>query len=124
MDYIWNIQMKPALSVFAVVLFCLAGTEVAAAGAVTTKKVLTLAGARQVLAAAVAEAQKSSPGTGAIAVVDDGGNLIAVERLDSTFPAAASIFDREGSHGRTVRSADPVLRRGDPQWPHADACVG
>jgi uncharacterized protein GlcG (DUF336 family) len=116
MDYIWNIQMKPALSVFAVVLFCLAGTEVAAAGAVTTKKVLTLAGARQVLAAAVAEAQKSSPGTGAIAVVDDGGNLIAVERLDSTFPAAASISIGKArtaaQFGRPTRFFEEVIRNG------------
>jgi glc operon protein GlcG len=47
--------------------------------------------AKQVIAAAVAEARiKNAPG-GAIAVVDDGGNLIAVERLDNTFAAGANI---------------------------------
>ena len=55
------------------------------------KKGLTLAGAKQVIAAAVAEAKtKNAPG-GAIAVVDDGGNLVAVERLDNTFAAGANI---------------------------------
>jgi uncharacterized protein GlcG (DUF336 family) len=55
------------------------------------KKGLTLDGAKKVIAAAVAEAKsKNAPG-GAIAVVDDGGNLIAVERLDNTFAAGAAI---------------------------------
>jgi glc operon protein GlcG len=55
------------------------------------KKGLTLDGAKKVIAAAIAEAQsKSAPG-GAIAVVDEGGNLVAVERLDNTFAAGANI---------------------------------
>jgi glc operon protein GlcG len=55
------------------------------------KKGLTLEGAKKVIAAAVAEAKsKNAPG-GAIAVVDDGGNLVAVERLDNTFAAGANI---------------------------------
>jgi len=55
------------------------------------KRSLTLEGAKKVIAAAVAEARsKGAPGA-AIAVVDDGGNLIAVERLDNTFAAGANI---------------------------------
>ena len=55
------------------------------------KKGLTLEGAKKVIAAAVAEAKnKNAPG-GAIAVVDEGGNLVAVERLDNTFAAGANI---------------------------------
>lgn len=55
------------------------------------KKGLTLEGTKKVIAAAVAEAKsKNAPG-GAIAVVDEGGNLIAVERLDNTFAAGANI---------------------------------
>src|SRR6266511_2979223 len=55
------------------------------------KKGLTLDGAKKVIAAAVAEAKsKNAPG-GAIAVVDEGGNLVAVERLDNTFAAGANI---------------------------------
>ena len=55
------------------------------------KKALTLDGAKKVIAAAVAEAKsKNAPG-GAIAVVDEGGNLVAVERLDNTFAAGANI---------------------------------
>ncbi len=62
----------------------------AAAAQVTDKKTLTLEGAKKVLAAAMAEAKKSG-GTGVIAIVDDGGNTIALERLDNTFAAGANI---------------------------------
>lgn len=58
---------------------------------VISKKTLTLDGAKQVIAAAVAEAKRLNAPGGAIAVVDDGGNLIAVERLDGTFAAGALI---------------------------------
>jgi glc operon protein GlcG len=55
------------------------------------KKALTLDGAKKVIAAAVAEAKsKNAPG-GTIAVVDEGGSLVAVERLDNTFAAGANI---------------------------------
>ena len=58
---------------------------------VTEKKSLTLEGARRVIAAAQAEAKaKNAPG-GVIAVVDEGGNLMALERLDGTFAAGALI---------------------------------
>src|SRR5262245_5423244 len=57
---------------------------------VVEKKSLTISGARTAIAAAVAEAKKRNT-TGVIAVVDDGGNLMAVERLDGTFSAGATI---------------------------------
>jgi len=55
------------------------------------KKTLTLKGAEAVIAAAKAEAQKLNAPGGVIAVVDDGGNLMALERLDGTFSAGANI---------------------------------
>src|SRR5437588_3726346 len=55
------------------------------------KKTLTLQGAEHVIAAAKAEAQKLQAPGGVIAVVDDGGNLMALERLDGTFSAGANI---------------------------------
>lgn len=62
------------------------------AGAQTTeKKTLTLQGAERVIAAAKTEAQKLQAPGGVVAVVDDGGNLMALERLDGTFSAGANI---------------------------------
>jgi uncharacterized protein GlcG (DUF336 family) len=58
--------------------------------AVAVKKTLTLEGAKRAIAAAVAEAKKNNA-MGVVAVVDDGGNLIALERIDGTFAAGANI---------------------------------
>ena len=58
---------------------------------ITDKKTLTLEGARQVIAGAKEYARKNNAPGGVIAVVDDGGNLIALERLDGTFSAGANI---------------------------------
>lgn len=60
-------------------------------GQVAEQKVLTLEGARKVIAAAEAYARQNNAPSGVIAVVDDGGNLIALERLDGTFSAGANI---------------------------------
>jgi uncharacterized protein GlcG (DUF336 family)/quercetin dioxygenase-like cupin family protein len=74
--------------VLAAAVFSIAGLV----GAQTAdKKTLTLQGAERVIAAAKAEAQKLQAPGGVIAVVDDGGNLMALERLDGTFSAGANI---------------------------------
>ena len=58
---------------------------------VAEKKMLTLEGAKRVLEATKAEAAKLKAPGAAIAVVDDGGNLLALERLDGTFAAGSQI---------------------------------
>jgi len=58
---------------------------------VVEKKTLTIEGAKKVIAAAVAYAKKNNAPGGVIAVVDEGGNLMALERLDGTFAAGANI---------------------------------
>jgi glc operon protein GlcG len=55
-----------------------------------SKKTLSLEGAKAVAAAAAAEAVKGREGA-SIAVVDDGGNLVYLERLQPTFPMGATI---------------------------------
>ena len=56
-----------------------------------TKTTLTIDGAKKVIASSVAYAKKNNAPGGVIAVVDDGGNLMALERLDGTFAAGANI---------------------------------
>jgi glc operon protein GlcG len=51
---------------------------------------LTLAGARALIATAEAKAKADGAG-GAIVVVDAGGHVLAVARLDGTFPAATEV---------------------------------
>ena len=58
---------------------------------VAQQKSLTLEGARRVIASAQVEAKKLGAPGGVVAVVDQGGNLMALERLDGTFAAGANI---------------------------------
>ena len=77
---------------FSLSLALLSGTLALAVepAAVAEKKSLTLEGAKQVASAAAAEARSHNEG-GAIAIVDDGGNLLYLERIDGTFPAGSMI---------------------------------
>ncbi len=102
----------------------LTASVAAAQAPVVEKKGITLAGARKVIAAAQAEAKaKNAPGA-VIAVVDEGGNVVAVERLDGTFAAGSlisigkartaalfqrptSVFENIINKGRTAMTALP-----------------
>lgn len=67
-------------------------TAYSASGAQTIeKKALTIDGARAAIRSAIEEAGRVKAPGAVIAVVDDGGNLMALERLDGTFPAGATI---------------------------------
>jgi glc operon protein GlcG len=52
---------------------------------------LTLSDAHRALTLAVAEARHLGAPGGSIAIVDAGGHLVALERLDNTFPASAAV---------------------------------
>ena len=79
--------LRSGLAIFAGWLL-LVGT---ANAQIADKKSLTLEGARIVIAGAKQYAATNKAPGGVIAVVDDGGNLIALERLDGTFSAGANI---------------------------------
>ncbi|HEU4833459.1 MAG TPA: heme-binding protein [Pyrinomonadaceae bacterium] len=80
--------MKSHLSIATLLLL---GAVVFANAQTVEKKTLTIDGARKVIAGAVAYAKKNNAPGGVIAVVDEGGNLMALERLDGTFAAGANI---------------------------------
>jgi glc operon protein GlcG len=83
--------MTPTRSLQALAALMLLGVAAGAGAAqLAEKKVLTLDGAKQVAATAAADARAHNEGA-AIAVVDDGGNLLYLERLDGTFAAGARI---------------------------------
>ena len=54
-------------------------------------KSISLEGAKKVVNAAVKYAKENNAPGGAIAVVDNGGNLVYLERLDGTFAASAEV---------------------------------
>lgn len=82
--------MKTILKSLIAASLMLAFTAIAMAQ-VAEKKTLTLDGAKKVIDAVKQEATKLKAPGGAIAVVDDGGNLLALERLDGTFAAGSQI---------------------------------
>ena len=82
---------------------------------VAAKRGITLEGAKQVIAAAAAEARRQKAG-GAFAVVDEGGNLLALERLDGTFAASGQISIGKARTAaifqRPTRSFEDIIRGG------------
>jgi glc operon protein GlcG len=115
--------MRKLMSIAGAFLFLL--TAAGASAQVVEQKGLTLEAARRVIAAAVAEAKRNNAG-GAIAVVDAGGHVVALERLDGTFAAGAEIsigkartaalfrrptsfFENVINQGRTAMAALPSL---------------
>ena len=54
-------------------------------------KNISLEAAKKVVVEAVKYARANNAPGGAIAVVDNGGNLVYLERLDGTFPASAEV---------------------------------
>jgi len=79
--------MKTSLTVLAAVVLAVASAQ----AQVADKTSLTLDGAKKAIGAAVEYAKKNNAPGGVIAVVDDGANLIALERLDGTFAMGSTI---------------------------------
>jgi glc operon protein GlcG len=75
----------------AIVILTVPGLCASQSSPISEKKGLTLEGARKVIAAAEAYAKAHNAPGGAIAVVDEGGNLIVLERLDGTFAAGSRV---------------------------------
>ena len=82
--------MKTTISTL---LALLAATSITAPARaqIIEKKSLNLDGAKKAIAAAVDYTKKNNAPGGVIAVVDEGGNLMALERLDGTFAMGATI---------------------------------
>jgi glc operon protein GlcG len=100
-----------------IVLAALAGSWVTPGQAqVVEKKALTLEGARQIIATAIGEARRVKAPGGVIAVVDDGGNLMALERLDGTFAAGAGISIGKARTAaifkRPTRAFEDIIKNG------------
>ena len=97
----------------ALAMFALVATSQAQ---VTEKKSLTLDGARKVIAAAKEYARQNNAPGGVIAVVDEGGNLMALERLDGTFAAGANISIGKARTAvlfkRPTKAFEDIIRNG------------
>lgn len=75
---------------------------------IETKSTLTLEGAKSIAAAASAEAKKGNEGA-SIAIVDDGGNLMYLERLQPTFPMGATISTEKARTAALFQKPTKIL---------------
>jgi glc operon protein GlcG len=90
---------------FCLLLFTIAFSTSRASAQFVDKKTLSLAAAKKIAAAAEAEAVKNK-WTMAIAVLDDGGHLIYLERMDGT--QIGSIEVAQGKASTAVRFKRPT----------------
>jgi glc operon protein GlcG len=72
-------------------------------------KTVSLDAAKKVVAEAVKFAKANNAPGGAIAVVDNGGNLVYLERLDNTFPAAAEVAIKKANTAALFRAPSSKL---------------
>ena len=73
-----------------------------------SKSVLTLQGAKVAAAAAAAEAKRGNEGA-SIAIVDDGGNLMYLERIPPTFPMGATISTEKARTAALFQNPTTIL---------------
>ncbi|MEO8766416.1 MAG: heme-binding protein [Ginsengibacter sp.] len=78
-------------------------------GQTISTKNITLDAAKKVVSEAVKYAkEKAAPGS-SIAVVDNGGNLIYLERLDGTFAASAEVAIKKANTSATFKAPSSKL---------------
>lgn len=92
--------MKLRLQSFLAAVVLLAGMASALSAQLATRKTLTLEAARRIAAAAEAEARKNNWNV-VIAIVDDGGNLVYLQKMDGTQIASIEVaqFKARGAIG-------------------------
>ena len=76
---------------------------------VLTQKNLSLDGAKKIVAEAVIYAKSVNAPGSSIAVVDAGGNLIYLERLDNTFAAAAEVSIKKANTAALFKAPSSKL---------------
>jgi glc operon protein GlcG len=88
---------------FPPIFFMLALLAATAAAAESADRGMTLALAKKLMASAEAEAARLAAPGAAIAIVDDGGHLVMLERLDGTFPAASAVSSEKARTAAVFR---------------------
>lgn len=89
-------------------LIAIALTTAASAQVITTKTV-SLELAKKITAESIKFARANNAPGGAIAVVDAGGNLVYLERLDNTFPSASEVAIRKANTAATFKAPSSKL---------------
>lgn len=97
--------IKIFLVLFALILTINSGIN---AQVITTKNV-SLQAAKSIVAEVVKYAKENNAPGGAIAVVDNGGNLVYLERLDGTFAAASEVAIKKANTSALFKAPSSKL---------------
>lgn len=76
---------------------------------VLQSKTVSLEAAKKIASEAVRYAKANNSPGGAIAIVDNGGNLVYLERLDGTFAAAAEVATRKANTAALFKAPSAKL---------------
>jgi glc operon protein GlcG len=76
---------------------------------VLNTKSISLEAAKKIVAEAVRYAKTNNAPGGAIAIVDAGGNLVYLERLDGTFAAASEVATKKANTAATFKAPSSKL---------------
>ncbi len=74
-----------------------------------SSKSLSLEAAKKITAEAVRYAKSNNAPGGAIAIVDNGGNLVYLERLDGTFAAASEVATKKANTAALFKAPSSKL---------------
>lgn len=85
------------------------GFTMAGSAQIISTKNISLEAAKKIVAEAVKYAKENKAPGGAIAVVDAGGNLVYLERLDNTFPAASEVAIKKANTSATFKAPSSKL---------------
>lgn len=76
---------------------------------VADQKNITLEGAKKIVSEAVKHAKANNAPGGSIAVVDNGGNLVYLERLDGTFAASSEVSIKKANTAALFKAPSSKL---------------
>ena len=90
-------------------LLFLVGAFIGTNAQVVSAKTISLGAAKRVVAEAVKYATANNAPGAAIAVVDNGGNVVYLERLDNTFAAAAEVAIKKANTAALFKAPSSKL---------------
>jgi glc operon protein GlcG len=72
-------------------------------------KTISLEAAKKVVTEAIKYGKANNAPGGAVAIVDNGGNLVYLERIDGTFPAASEVAIKKANTAATFKAPSSKL---------------
>jgi len=94
---------------FVLIIICSLLFAISSNAQVISTKNISLNAAKRIVAEAVSYAKANNAPGGAVAVVDAGGNLVYLERLDNTFAAASEVAIKKANTAALFKAPSSKL---------------